>query len=156
MKNKNITLSEYFQILIKKNHRNRGRAIRYTYHACTSQLIFMACNMHFNKMWVEGISLFFIVHSSHLSESMRPFNHLMSLPSNILQKLQSHFPIHKNPSFFVMVFNATFNTISVIAWLSALLLEKTVIPGENQRPGASYWQALQKVFLFHVMLIYSW
>jgi hypothetical protein len=44
----------------KKYNRNRGRAIRYTYHTCTSQLIFMVCNMHFNKKWVEGISLFLL------------------------------------------------------------------------------------------------
>jgi len=31
----------------------------------------------------------------------------------------------------VMVFNATFNTISVISWRSALLVAKTEVPGEN-------------------------
>jgi hypothetical protein len=30
-----------------------------------------------------------------------------------------------------MVFNATFNTISVISWWSALLVEETGVPGEN-------------------------
>jgi hypothetical protein len=34
----------------------------------------------------------------------------------------------------VMVFNATFNNISVISWQSALLVEET---GENNRPAAS-------------------
>jgi hypothetical protein len=38
----------------------------------------------------------------------------------------------------VRVFNATFNNISVILWQSVLLLEETGIPGENQRPVASY------------------
>jgi hypothetical protein len=33
-----------------------------------------------------------------------------------------------------MVFDATFNTISVISWRSFLLVEETGIPGENQRP----------------------
>jgi hypothetical protein len=33
----------------------------------------------------------------------------------------------------VMVFNATFNNISVILWRSVLLAEKTG-PGENHRP----------------------
>jgi len=32
-----------------------------------------------------------------------------------------------------MVFNATFNIISVISWRSVLLLEKTGVPGENHR-----------------------
>ena len=33
-----------------------------------------------------------------------------------------------------MVFNATFNTISVISWRSVLLVDKTGEPGENDRP----------------------
>jgi len=37
-----------------------------------------------------------------------------------------------------MVFNATFNNISVISWLSALLVEKTRVFGENHRSVASY------------------
>jgi hypothetical protein len=32
-----------------------------------------------------------------------------------------------------MVFNATFNNISVISWLSVLLVEKTAVPGQNHR-----------------------
>ena len=32
-----------------------------------------------------------------------------------------------------MVFNATYNNISVISWLSVLLAEETGVPGENQR-----------------------
>jgi hypothetical protein len=31
----------------------------------------------------------------------------------------------------VMVFNATFSNISVISWLSVLLVEETRVPGEN-------------------------
>jgi len=37
-----------------------------------------------------------------------------------------------------MVFNATFNTISVISWLSVLLVEEIGVPGENHRPVASH------------------
>ena len=32
-----------------------------------------------------------------------------------------------------MVFNATFNNISVISWCSNLLVEETRVPGENHR-----------------------
>jgi len=39
----------------------------------------------------------------------------------------------------VMVFNATFNNISVISWRSVLLVEETGVPGENHQPAASYW-----------------
>ena len=31
----------------------------------------------------------------------------------------------------VMVFNTTFNNISVIAWQSVLLVEETGVPGQN-------------------------
>ena len=41
-----------------------------------------------------------------------------------------------------MVFNATFNNISVILWQSVLLGEETEIPGENHQPVASHWQTL--------------
>ena len=38
----------------------------------------------------------------------------------------------------VMVFNATFNNISVIAWRSVLLVEESGVPGEKPRPVASH------------------
>jgi hypothetical protein len=37
-----------------------------------------------------------------------------------------------------MVFNATFNNISVISWLSVLMVEETGVSGENHRPVASH------------------
>ena len=33
-----------------------------------------------------------------------------------------------------MVFNATYNNISVISWRSVLLMEETGVPVENHRP----------------------
>ena len=39
----------------------------------------------------------------------------------------------------VMVFNATFNNISVISWRSVLLVEETGVPGENHRSAASHY-----------------
>ena len=44
--------------------------------------------------------------------------------------------------FVFMVFNAIFNTISVVSWRSVLLVEETGVFGENYLPAASYWQAL--------------
>jgi hypothetical protein len=41
-----------------------------------------------------------------------------------------------------MVFNYTFNNISVILWESVLLVEETGVPGENHWPVASHWQTL--------------
>ena len=40
----------------------------------------------------------------------------------------------------VMMFNATFNNISVISWRLALLVEETEVPGENQQLASSHWQ----------------
>ena len=42
----------------------------------------------------------------------------------------------------VMVFNATFNNISVISWRSVLLVEETGVPGENRRPATIHWQTV--------------
>ena len=42
----------------------------------------------------------------------------------------------------VMVFNATFNTISVILWRSTLLVEETRVPRENHWNIASHKQTL--------------
>ena len=41
-----------------------------------------------------------------------------------------------------MMFNATFNNISVISCCSVLLVEETEEPGENHRSAASHWQTL--------------
>ena len=38
----------------------------------------------------------------------------------------------------VMVFNTTFNNISVISLWLVLLVEKTGVPGENNRPVANH------------------
>ena len=37
-----------------------------------------------------------------------------------------------------MVLKATFNNISVISWWSVLLVDETVVTGENHRPVASH------------------
>jgi hypothetical protein len=38
-----------------------------------------------------------------------------------------------------MVFNATFNNISVISWRSVLLVEEIGVPGENNRPVSTMY-----------------
>jgi hypothetical protein len=38
----------------------------------------------------------------------------------------------------IMVFNATFNNISVISWQSVLLMEEPGVPGENHQSAASH------------------
>ena len=44
--------------------------------------------------------------------------------------------------WWFVVFNATFNNISVISWWSVLLVEETGVLGEDHRPVASHWQTL--------------
>jgi hypothetical protein len=41
-----------------------------------------------------------------------------------------------------MVFNTTFNNISVISCRLVLLVEETEVPRETHRPVASHWQIL--------------
>jgi len=38
----------------------------------------------------------------------------------------------------IILFNATFNNISVISWLSVLLVEEIRVSGEKQRPAAGH------------------
>jgi hypothetical protein len=45
-----------------------------------------------------------------------------------------------------IVFNATFNNISVISWRSVLFVEETGVPGENHQSVASQRQ------LYHILL----
>jgi hypothetical protein len=47
-----------------------------------------------------------------------------------------------------MVFNATFNNISVSSLPSVLLVEETGVHGENHRPAASQWK-LNNIMLYH-------
>ena len=55
--------------------------------------------------------------------------------------------------FRVMVFNTTFNNISVISWWSVyivtivLLVEETWVSRENHRPVATNWQTLSHKFI---------
>ena len=42
------------------------------------------------------------------------------------------------PLVWFMLFNATFNNISVISSQSVLVVEETRVPGENLRPVASH------------------
>ena len=48
----------------------------------------------------------------------------------------------KEKEVSVMMFSVTFNNISVISWLSVVLVEETRVTGENHWPLASHWQTL--------------
>jgi hypothetical protein len=54
---------------------------------------------------------------------------------------------HNNCSlteWYGMVFNTTFNNISVISWRSVLLVAETGVPRENHQPTASHEQPLSR------------
>jgi hypothetical protein len=42
-----------------------------------------------------------------------------------------------------MVFNVSFNNISVIAWRSVLLVEEMGVPGETHRPTSSHCNEIE-------------
>jgi hypothetical protein len=53
----------------------------------------------------------------------------------------SYLPYFKSDTIFrvrVMVFNATFNNISVISWWSVLFVEETGVPGKNHQSVPSH------------------
>jgi hypothetical protein len=56
-----------------------------------------------------------------------------------------------------IVFNATFNNISVILWGLVLLVEETGVPGVNHWPVVNHWQTLSHnvVFAFVFVQLYS-
>jgi hypothetical protein len=62
--------------------------------------------------------------------------------------------LHLKIRVILMVFNATFNNISVISWWSILLVQETGVPGGNHRPAANNWQTLSHNVVFEY--ISSW
>jgi hypothetical protein len=76
----------------------------------------------------------------------RRFLHVYKIFKNIgTSKSENKFNdanVNKLYWFGFMVFNATFNNISVISWQSVLLMEGTGVHWENHRPVASHWQTL--------------
>jgi len=50
---------------------------------------------------------------------------------------------------WLIVFNATFNNISVISWQSVLLVEETGVPAENHR---QFTDKLDHIMLYRVHL----
>ena len=53
----------------------------------------------------------------------------------------------KKYGLWLMVIQATFKNISVISWLSVLLVEDTGVPRENHRPDELYRIMLYRVHL---------
>jgi len=62
-----------------------------------------------------------------------------------IKLLKVFLPVNSTVCFGLMVFNATFNNISAISWLSVLLVEETGVPGENNSLVTSHWQTFHNV-----------
>ena len=56
----------------------------------------------------------------------------------------------------LMVFNATFNNISVISWRSILLVEETGVPRKTRRLAASHWQTLSHIVVSTFVIRRVW
>jgi hypothetical protein len=77
---------------------------------------------------------------------------------NVEISFSSSIPCHLNNIGFMlrfMVFNATFNNISVTSWRSVLLVEETGVPGKNHRPVGSNCQTLYHILFFREHLAMS-
>jgi hypothetical protein len=59
-----------------------------------------------------------------------------------MYKIQHHNWQNTMLQYRVMVFNATFNKISVVSLQSVLLVEETRVTRENNQSVASHWQTL--------------
>jgi hypothetical protein len=63
--------------------------------------------------------------------------------------------IIKELGVIIMVFNATFNNISVISWRSFLLVEESGVHGENNRLATSHWKKLYHIMFYWVHLAWA-
>ena len=72
------------------------------------------------------------VEQKDIQEAFQPQNnHSLALKPKIFIIQVSNSEIKRGKRFEFMVFNATFNNISVISWRSVLLVEETGLPREN-------------------------
>jgi hypothetical protein len=105
------------------------------YYCCSSWVVSML--LHFNlKQWSNTDNKFIQLGLSS------------SASCKIVSDLHRHFNSNRIQHtsgliwFGFMVFNSSFNNISVISWRSVLLVEETGIPWENHWLIESYWQTL--------------
>jgi hypothetical protein len=105
------------------------------------QLVYMAyCKWNFTAFRMRGS----LLPVSITCLLLMPFVFNIN-KSSFWETLFYEFSHFTNTVCLFMVFNATFNNISVISWRSVLLVEVTEGPGEYHRPVASHWQTLSHI-----------
>ena len=84
----------------------------------------IACNHGYFQTWLKCLAI--------LSKIVGPiyFNHTRTKKSS------------RTLYYWFIVFNTTFNNISVVSWRSVLLVEETRVHRENDGPARSHWPLL--------------
>ena len=68
--------------------------------------------------------------------------HLIMTTNGSIPDFQWDFVVHVVLEVNIMVFNATFNNMSVKSWWSGLLVEEAGVPGENHVSAACHWETI--------------
>jgi hypothetical protein len=90
------------------------------------------------RQWPILLSTYFLIYSSRQWKCKQIFSDIIDYVS---LKFTSLFYMYMMKVRFMM-FNTTFNNISVILWRSVLLVEESEVPRENHPPVPSQWQTL--------------
>jgi hypothetical protein len=122
------------QVLYDLSHR-----LQY-YPVTRKNIVFILEPFHVNNIKINkteilrNTSLFF--KSEHVN--LQLFCFIFQLIRNYYANFKLQFIPAKFQFKWPMVFNATFNNISVISWRSVLLVEETGLPSENNQPAANF------------------
>ena len=90
------------------------------------------CHLITARINILSLVIMILLYTSKLSQH---YNAGKISEHDVIGKELQHYVIGKVGWF--IVFNATFNNISVISWRSVLLVEESGVPRENHLPVAS-------------------
>jgi hypothetical protein len=131
-----------------EKYTNHRKAYYGNKHTITG-LVAISTGIGLNWHWVFGVDWFHYIFTKIMS-SNPVYGEVYSIQHYVIKFVsdlrqvggfytQCQFKPIQEDIVCLMVFNATFNNISVISWQSDLLVEVT---RENHRPVASHWQTL--------------
>ena len=133
---------------IKYSRTNCRKFDEWTHIRCT--IISLS---EYNKLSTSGETLYndclsvftkSVFHDTSIRSRDTEFSNIGSSECEMFQQNAKRFKKDQKKMVMVrvMVFNVTFNNISVISWRWDLLVEETGVFGENHRSVASHWQTL--------------